>query len=551
MAPAVLEPEVACCLPVKNSSKGFTSTTIKEIPAVNDAEVLQAPLPNPSLQVTADHRIKTVEAPVLAPKKGEVLLQIKATGVCGSDIHFWKSGRIGTLVVEGDCIIGHEAAGVVIRVGEGITNFVPGDRVAIEPGVPCGDCFLCLEGRYNLCEDVQFAGVYPYHGTLQRYKTHPAKWLYKLPDNISYAQGALLEPLSVVLHGIRTAGLELGTGAVICGAGPIGLIALAAARASGAHPLVITDIEPLRLAFAKELVPGCLTYRVDPSLGAEGNGKAIRALFGTETAGEYVAPRTVLECTGVESSICAAAFAVRRGGTVMVIGVGREVMNNLPFMHISLSEIKLDFINRPSIIPSSEAPASNFNMAHNEHNYNQILSPQEEREAQPSPRPPTLQTISPPRPPPIEILSIKFATSLPPSTSPQLPPPIDIHLAILPHRIPAQSLFHQTPPTQPDLQSYYLNQLAPLCYRDLDLNPSLRALGRQTLDRLTHRILLFCERHLRPVLAALADAGPVILEPIPLVTNDVAREEGLGHSFVPGRGMPRGRVTGALQPVIP
>ncbi|CRK13341.1 hypothetical protein BN1723_009983 [Verticillium longisporum] len=129
--------------------------------------------------------------------------------------------------------------------------------------------------------------------------------------------------------------------------------------------------------------------------------------------------------------------------------------------------------------------------------------------------------------------------------------PPDIHLAILPHRIPAQSLFHQTPPTQPDLQSYYLNQLAPLCYRDLDLNPSLRALGRQTLDRLTHRILLFCERHLRPVLAALADAGPVILEPIPLVTNDVAREEGLGHSFVPGRGMPRGRVTGALQPVIP
>lgn len=83
MAPAVLEPEVACCLPVKNSSKGFTSTTVKEIPAVNDAEVLQAPLPNPSLQVTADHRIKTVEALVLAPKKGEVLLQIKATGVCG------------------------------------------------------------------------------------------------------------------------------------------------------------------------------------------------------------------------------------------------------------------------------------------------------------------------------------------------------------------------------------------------------------------------------------------------------------------------------------
>ncbi|KAL0943374.1 sorbitol dehydrogenase [Colletotrichum truncatum] len=318
------------------------------------AETLAAPHPNPSLVVTADHRLKAEEAPVLAPKKGEVLVHVKATGVCGSDIHFWKTGKIGTLVFEGDCIIGHEAAGIVIRCGEGVKNLKPGDRVAIEPGVPCGECFLCTEGRYNLCEDVQFAGVYPYHGTIQRYKCHPAKWLHnssrrpylqakRLPDNMSYAEGALLEPLSVAMHGIRTAGLALGVGAVICGAGPIGLITLAAARASGAHPLVITDIEPSRLEFAKRLVPSAITYRVDPSLGNEGNGKAIRKLFGDD---EYSAPRTVLECTGVESSICTAAFTARRGGTVMVIGVGREIMNNLPFMHLSLAEIKLEFINR-------------------------------------------------------------------------------------------------------------------------------------------------------------------------------------------------------------
>ncbi|GKT79735.1 sorbitol dehydrogenase [Colletotrichum tofieldiae] len=165
----------------------------------------------------------------------------------------------------------------------------------------------------------------------------------RLPDNISYAEGALLEPLSVGMHGIRTAGLSLGVGAVVCGAGPIGLVTLAAARASGAHPLVITDIEPSRLAFAKKLVPSVITYKIDPALGNEGNGKAIRKLFGDD---EYSAPRTVLECTGVESSICTAAFTARRGGTVMVIGVGREIMNNLPFMHISLAEIKLEFINR-------------------------------------------------------------------------------------------------------------------------------------------------------------------------------------------------------------
>ena len=284
-----------------------------------------------------------------------------------SDIHFWKCGRIGSLVFEGDCIIGHEAAGVVLRVGEGVTNLRPGDRVAVEPGVPCDNCFLCQEGRYNLCEDVRFAGVYPYDGTLQRYKVHPAKWLHKLPDNVSIEEGARLEPLSVVMHGIRTTGLSLGVGAVICGAGPIGLIALAAARASGAHPLVITDIEPSRLAFAKEFVPSATTYQIDPKLTNEENGKAIRKLFGADSAatgGEYVAPRTVLECTGIESSICTAAFTVRRGGTVMVIGVGRETMNNLPFMHMSLAEvcfpmcfishitvltttqIKLEFINR-------------------------------------------------------------------------------------------------------------------------------------------------------------------------------------------------------------
>ncbi|GAD96309.1 alcohol dehydrogenase, putative [Paecilomyces variotii No. 5] len=298
---------------------------------------------NPSLQVTPDHQLKLVEAPVYQPGPGEVLLHIKATGVCGSDIHFWKSGRIGPLEFKGDCIIGHEAAGVVLQCGNGVPDFKPGDRVALEPGVSCGNCFLCREGRYNLCENVQFAGVWPYHGTIQRFKVHPAKWLHKLPDTVSFAEGALLEPLSVVMHGINTAGLSLGRGVLICGAGPIGLIALAAARASGAHPIVITDLEPRRLAFAKDFLPCCKTYQINTSIDAAGNAKAIRSLFRDD---EYFAPSSVLECTGVESSVCTAAYAVRRGGTITVIGVGKSLMNNLPFMHISLAEIKLKFINR-------------------------------------------------------------------------------------------------------------------------------------------------------------------------------------------------------------
>lgn len=338
MSPAVVvDPPASDARPAKASPQTANGTTHK---------LIKTPLPNPSLQVTADHKLKQEEAPVYAPAKGEVLLHIKATGVCGSDIHFWRHGRIGSLVVEGDCILGHEAAGIVLQCGEGVTNLVPGDRVAVEPGVPCGACFLCMDGRYNLCEDVQFAGVYPYHGTIQRYKCHPAKWCHKLPSNVSYAEGALLEPLSVVMHGINTAGLSLGRGVVICGAGPIGLIALAAARASGAHPLVITDLEPKRLEFAKKFVPTASTYMVDRNLDAQGNAKKIRELFDFETVGEYGAPETILECTGVESSVVTAAYTARRGGTVMVIGVGREIMNNLPFMHLSLAEIDLKFINR-------------------------------------------------------------------------------------------------------------------------------------------------------------------------------------------------------------
>jgi L-iditol 2-dehydrogenase len=180
----------------------------------------------------------------------------------------------------------------------------------------------------------------------------------RLPDNLTFAQGALLEPLSVVLAGLRRANLTLGRGALICGAGPIGLIALAASRASGAHPLVITDLEPSRLAFAKKLVPECEVYRVSRDFDAEGNAREIRGLFSQQQASEYQAPEVVLECTGVESSIVTAGFAVRRGGTVVVIGVGRPVVDNIPFMHLSLGEVGFFFSSPPPPPPPPPSSSS-------------------------------------------------------------------------------------------------------------------------------------------------------------------------------------------------
>lgn len=219
-----------------------------------------------------------------------------------------------------------------------------GDRVAIEPGVPCGKCFLCSAGRYNLCEDVAFSGVYPHDGTIQRYKVHSAKFVHKIPDSITFASAAMLEPLSVALHALRTSPISVGTPVAVFGAGPIGLLTMAAARASGAYPIVITDVDQSRLDFARSFDPNCWTHRVCGT--PEDTGAEIRKLFGAD---ETNMPSLVLECTGVEASIITAGFTVKRGGTINVVGVSPKMsINNVPFMKLSLAEIKLLFINRYS-----------------------------------------------------------------------------------------------------------------------------------------------------------------------------------------------------------
>jgi len=233
---------------------------------------------------------------------------------------------------------------------------IPGDRVAIEPGVPCGSCFLCSEGRYNLCPQVAFAGVYPHHGTIQRYKVHPARYLHKLPAGLSMTVASLLEPLSVSLHALRVTPIHVGTPVAVFGAGPIGLLAMAVARASGAHPIVITDVDSSRLEFARSFEPHCRTFLISRENSPEQNARGIRELFCPEGKSmsttpaeiiEYDMPALVLECTGFESSIATAAYTVRRGGRINVIGVSANPKtNNLPFMHLSLAEIEVRFINR-------------------------------------------------------------------------------------------------------------------------------------------------------------------------------------------------------------
>ena len=256
-----------------------------------------------------------------------------------SDLHFWKAGAIGTCIVSSDYILGHEGAGVIVSAGLNVTHLKVGDRVAIEPGVPCHICANCTTGEYNLCANVEFSGAPPFHGSIRRFHQHPARYLHKLPDTLTFSDGALLEPLSVVLHALERSPTRLGEPALICGAGPIGLIALATAKASGAFPLIITDVDAARLAFAKTFVPQCETLLMGMTSTVAENAALVTAAFvnlGTPL------PKVVYECTGVQSSVGVAAFSARRGGHVMVIGVGEDIMDGLPFMHLSLAEVRVD-----------------------------------------------------------------------------------------------------------------------------------------------------------------------------------------------------------------
>lgn len=270
----------------------------------------------------------------LAP--GEIAIKIRSTGICGSDIHFWHAGCIGPMIVRDAHILGHESSGEVLAVHPSVTHLTPGDRVAIEPTIPCGTCQPCLTGRYNGCENVEFRSTPPVPGLLRRYITHPAVWCHKLPEALSFDDGALLEPLSVALAALERSGLKLGDAAVICGAGPIGLITLLVAKAAGAYPILITDVEESRLEFAKTLVPNARTYLV-PKGGrsAEENAVEMVKILGCE-------PDVALECTGVESSVAAAIWAVRFAGTVFVVGVGRNEVS-FPFMRLSTREVDLRF----------------------------------------------------------------------------------------------------------------------------------------------------------------------------------------------------------------
>jgi len=199
-----------------------------------------------------DLRVDSVPKPQ-TPGPHQVLVRMKRVGICGSDVHYWKHGAIGSFVLKAPMIIGHESAGIVAEVGEHVSHLKPGDLVALEPGVPCRRCTLCRTGSYNLCPDIEFFATPPIDGSLQEFVIHDADYCYKLPDHVSLDEGAMCEPLSVGVYACQRAGVTAGSVVAVMGAGPIGLVSFLVAKAFGADRVVITDVSAERLEFAKRL----------------------------------------------------------------------------------------------------------------------------------------------------------------------------------------------------------------------------------------------------------------------------------------------------------
>ena len=277
-----------------------------------------------------DLRIHDDPMPELT-RPDEVLIKMGAVGVCGSDCHFYERGRIGHFVVSGPLILGHESAGQVMEVGGEVKNVAPGDLVAVEPGIPCRRCRRCKEGRYNLCEAGVFFMAAPpnYHGAFREYFTWPADFVYKLPAGVSVEDGAMVEPLAVGVHACRRAGIRPGQSAAVLGAGPIGLLALQAAMAYGAYPVIASDMIPFRLNLVRKLGAVAANAQEDDVVAS------IRDL----TGGQGV--DVVIETAGTMATIQHAMKAVKTGGVVVLVGLPPEDQGALPVMDMLQREYDL------------------------------------------------------------------------------------------------------------------------------------------------------------------------------------------------------------------
>jgi len=236
-------------------------------------------------------------------------VRVRRVGICGSDVHYYLHGRIGPFIVDKPLILGHECSGDVIEVGEAVDNVKVGDRVVIEPGFTCGVCEYCRSGRYNLCPNIQFYGTPPYNGAFAEYVSAPAGNVHQMPDGMTYEEGAMIEPLAVGLMAAKRGRISAHDSVAIFGAGPIGLLALQAAKSHGALENIVIDVVDYRLDYALKL-------GAESIINASRENAVDQILRLTGNRGVDV----VIEASGSPKAIQQALEVVRPGGRIVLVG---------------------------------------------------------------------------------------------------------------------------------------------------------------------------------------------------------------------------------------
>ncbi|MBB6673108.1 NAD(P)-dependent alcohol dehydrogenase [Cohnella nanjingensis] len=279
--------------------------------------------------MTKPREIVVETRPVPELNGDEVLVKVMAVGVCGSDVHYYEHGRIGNAIVKNPMILGHECAGEVVAVGGAVSRFRGGERVAIEPQTTCGRCPACKSGKYNLCPDVVFFATPPVDGAFAQYVKAREDFLFPIPDHLPYEEASLVEPFSVGIHAANRTGLKPGATVAIMGMGPVGLMAVVAAKAYGASRIFVTDLEPIRLEAALRLGA---THAVNVR-----ERDAVEAILArTDGLGVDAA----WETAGNPKALQSALLSVRRGGKLAVVGLPMQA--EIPFNVHAITDREID-----------------------------------------------------------------------------------------------------------------------------------------------------------------------------------------------------------------
>jgi L-iditol 2-dehydrogenase len=283
-----------------------------------------------ALLLSQYNQLDIADLPAPVPGADEILVRVAACGICGSDVHGYD-GTSGRRIPP--IVMGHEAAGVVAAAGPGVSNFKAGDRVTFDSTVYCGECEFCRKGEINLCNNRQVIGVscadFRRAGAFAEYVVVPQRIVYHLPDALEFQEAAMLEAVSVALHGVRVSEMKGGETVLVIGAGMIGLLTLQAARAAGASRVLVADIDPSRLKRAEGV-------GADETLLLSGSELVQEILRRTGGRGVDL----VLEAVGREETISASIASVRKGGTVTLIGnISPEV--KIPLQVVVSRQIRL------------------------------------------------------------------------------------------------------------------------------------------------------------------------------------------------------------------